>query len=142
MVLALAFSARADEALGLQRVGIPAAKHLRMTDANGNVIGGSPDGCPRIAFCGCAVALKVFGHPERNLWQARAWFRFPRTYAHAGAVAVTSRHVFLLLSHIEGTRWLAYDPNSGGHKTRIHERDIRGTTLVDPMASRVAEARP
>src|ERR1044071_1393760 len=144
LLTALSTPALADETYGIDRSAYAVVQkqvhHVRRSyDASGNVIGGAPEGCPRTAFCGCALALRVFGTHVRTLWPARAWFKYPRTYAHSGAVAVTSRHVSQLISHVEGTRWLAYDPNSGGHKTRIHERDIRGTTLVDPSGVRKAE---
>lgn len=139
-LIACVTQANADDSLGIDRgqaIQSTKIRHSRI-DANGNVIGGAPSGCPSTRFCGCALALKVFGRHDRTLWPARAWFRFPRTVAQDGAVAVTGRHVFLLLSHVEGTRWTVFDPNSGGHLTRIHERDIRGTTIVDPRGSRVA----
>lgn len=95
-----------------------------------------PAGCPARAFCGCGAALRVFGSPVRSLWLAANWFRFPRALPAAGMVAVRRHHVFVLESHIEGATWLAYDANSGGHRTRIHARSIRGYAIVDPHAGR------
>jgi hypothetical protein len=28
--------------------------------------------------------------------------------------------------------WQVYDPNSGGHQTRIHARSLAGYTIVNP----------
>jgi hypothetical protein len=47
-------------------------------------------------------------------------------------VAVRQHHVFVLLEHRGGSRWLSYDANSGGHRTRIHERSIAGHAIVNP----------
>src|SRR6202167_1963757 len=70
-----------------------------------------PSGCPQTAFCGCGVSVRVFGHPVRDLWLASNWYRFPRTYAHARAVAVSRHHVFYIeQAYGDGTA-LAYDPN-------------------------------
>src|SRR5690242_15335206 len=91
IILAAISTAKADDAPAGVYASINSTpiKHQRVArDSNGNVIGGSPDGCPRTAFCGCALALKVFGRHVRDLWPARAWFKYPRTLAHSGAVAV------------------------------------------------------
>ena len=104
----------------------------------GRVVGGRPPGCPR-AYCGCGVSLKVFGKiiPELNL--AYNWVRkFPRTSPAAGMVAARSGHVFYIESVIDAQTVVAYDPNSGGHRTRIHTVSLRGFTVVNPHASRMA----
>jgi hypothetical protein len=104
----------------------------------GSVVGGRPAGCPR-RYCGCGVSLKVFGRiiPELNL--AANWLRkFPRTHAAAGMVAARRGHVFYIKAYNGDGTALAYDPNSGGGKTRIHVRSLRGYTVVDPNGSRVA----
>ncbi len=93
-----------------------------------------PEGCPRTAFCGCGVALKVFGKPIRELWPAASWFRFKAAEAAAGMVAVRRHHVFFIVEVISHGRVLAYDPNSGGHKTRIHLRSLAGYKVVDPRS--------
>lgn len=100
-----------------------------------------PAGCPKRAFCGCGAAVKVFGHPRRDLWLARAWYRFPRTSPASGTVAVRRHHVFVLLSHVSGTTWLVWDANSGGRKTRVHHRSIAGWAIVNPHGSRLASAQ-
>jgi hypothetical protein len=99
------------------------------------IVGGRPAGCPR-AYCGCGVSLKVFGKiiPELNL--ALNWKRkFPRTSPAPGMVAARSGHVFYIKEVIDNSTVIAYDPNSGGGKTRIHERSLRGYTVVNPHGS-------
>jgi len=91
-----------------------------------------PSGCPGRAFCGCGAAVRVFGSPRRDLWAARAWYRFPRTSPAAGMVGVRAHHVFVLETHVGGDVWQVYDANSGGRATRIHNRSIAGYTIVDP----------
>jgi hypothetical protein len=49
-------------------------------------------------------------------------------------------HVMVLLEHVGGDRWLTYDGNSGGGRTRIHVRSIRGFVTVNPHATTVAQA--
>jgi len=108
------------------------------TASGGGVIGGRPAGCPR-KFCGCEASLYVFGviKPELNL--ASNWPRyFPRTVPSPGKVAARPGHVFVLIRHVEGDRWLVHDGNSGGGYTRQHVRSITGFAVVDPLGSRVA----
>ncbi len=102
------------------------------------VIGGRPAGCPR-RYCGCGVSLKVFGKiiPELNL--ALNWKRkFPRTSPAAGMVAARSGHVMYIIAYNGNGTALVYDPNSGGSKTRVHERSLKGYTVVDPHGNKVA----
>lgn len=91
-----------------------------------------PPGCPRVAFCACGAAVKVFGRPVRSLWLARNWFKFPRAAPGPMRVAVRRHHVFVLLEQIRGHVWLSYDANSGRHLTRIHARSIHGFAIVNP----------
>lgn len=91
-----------------------------------------PAGCPSRAFCGCGTALYVFKKNIRELWLASNWFRFPRTEAAPGMVAVRNHHVFAIVKVIRPGLALAYDPNSGGHRTRIHPRRLAGFVVVDP----------
>ena len=91
-----------------------------------------PSGCPATQFCGCGVSVKVFGHPVRDLYLASAWRRFPRATARPGMVAIWgSRHVAYIIS-VDGDEAMLYDPNSGGHATRIHRRSLAGATIVNP----------
>lgn len=91
-----------------------------------------PKGCPARLFCGCGVAVKVFGEVRRDLWRAAAWFRFPRSSPGPGTVAVNRRHVFYIESVNSDGTVIAYDPNSGGGLTRRHVRSLAGYTVVDP----------
>jgi hypothetical protein len=98
------------------------------------IVGGRPAGCPS-SFCGCGAALRVFGRhvPELNL--ASNWLRFPRTAPAPGMVAARRGHVFVLEQHLGGDMWMAYDANSGGHRTRMHARSLRGYAIVNPRGS-------
>lgn len=107
-------------------------------DANGNVVGRRPPGCPR-EFCGCEASLYVFGEIRPYLNLASNWIRrFPRTAPAPGMVAARNHHVMVLISHASGSDWLVHDGNSGGSKTRDHVRSIKGYTIVDPHGSRMA----
>lgn len=96
-----------------------------------------PAGCPSRAFCGCGVATYIFGSPVRALWLAAAWLRFPRAEAAPGMVAVArgGHHVFAIVAVRAGGVVVAYDPNSGGHRTRVHLRSLAGYRVVNPRAS-------
>ena len=100
-----------------------------------------PPGCPRTAFCGCGTALHIFGRPIRDLWLAANWFRFPPARPAPGMVAVRAHHVFAILRVIRPGVVLAYDPNSGGHQTRIHPRSLAGYSVRNPNSSQ-AKAAP
>lgn len=91
-----------------------------------------PSGCPGSAFCGCGASVRVFGRPIRELFLASNWFKFPRTYPAPGMVAVRSHHVFVLEAQISENTWQVYDANSGGHRTRIHARNLAGYAVVNP----------
>jgi hypothetical protein len=98
------------------------------------VVVAHPAGCPRRAFCGCGAAVRVFGSPRRDLWLSSNWLRFPRSPPAPGTVAVRRGHVFVLEQHAGGDTWIVYDANSGGRRTRIHARSIRGYAIVNPRA--------
>ncbi|HWM47931.1 MAG TPA: hypothetical protein VNR11_13585 [Xanthobacteraceae bacterium] len=124
-----------------QRVAPTGASQARMTPAVGrashvaSVVGGRPAGCPR-RFCGCGASLKLFGRiiPELNL--ASNWLRkFPRTAPAPNMAAARPGHVMVLLEHMGGDQWKVYDANSGGGRTRIHVRSIRGFAVVNPHTS-------
>lgn len=91
-----------------------------------------PAGCPHTAFCGCGVAVYLFGHPIQALAAAAHWFKFPQTAPAPRMAAVRQHHVMALERHIRGDVWLVYDPNSGHHATRFHERSIAGYRIVNP----------
>jgi hypothetical protein len=53
--------------------------------------GGRPSGCPPL-WCGCGLALKLFGKHVRELWPARAWLKCPHVSGPVrGSIAVLSR---------------------------------------------------
>jgi hypothetical protein len=107
---------------------------LGITTANAEVIGGRPAGCPT-RFCGCSASLEVFGRIIPSLNLAANWFKFPRSHPSHNMVAVRRHHVFVLKQHIRDNVWLVHDGNSGGRKTRLHERSIAGYTIVNPNAT-------
>lgn len=93
-----------------------------------------PAGCPHVAFCGCGVSVRRFGHPVPSLFLARSWLRFPRAAAAPGTVAVFrgGEHVaYVERAYGDGTA-LLYDPNSGGHATRLHRLSLSGAVIVRP----------
>jgi hypothetical protein len=94
-----------------------------------------PDGCPRRLFCGCGVSVKVFGRPIRNLFLAANWLKFPRVSPAAGMVAARRGHVMYIISYDGGGSATVYDPNTKGHKTRIHTRSLARFTIVNPYPS-------
>lgn len=113
--------------------------------ASAQVVGGRPPECyirikgHLIPFCGCALSVKLFGKVIPDLMLADNWRRrFPATRPEPGMVAARSGHVFQLVRHVSGDRWVVWDANSGGGLTRIHERRIAGYSIVNPNASRVA----
>lgn len=118
-------------------------RHARVSSAvyrGSAVILPHPPGCPSRAFCGCGAALEVFGKHVRSLWLARNWFQFPRTTPAPGMVAVRRHHVFVIREVRAPGLVLAYDANSGGRKTRLHLRPLRGYVVVNPRGSRYASA--
>ena len=98
---------------------------------DGRVIG-HPAGCPHTAFCGCGVSVKVFGHPVRNLYLAANWLKYPRATPGPGMVAARHGHVMYIESLDANGNAVVYDPNSGGHQTRIHTRSLAGYAIVNP----------
>ncbi|MDA9402727.1 hypothetical protein [Bradyrhizobium sp. CCBAU 45389] len=119
--------------LGAPREGTGRVAIMRVATVEGTaqVVGGRPTGCPR-SFCGCAAAIRVFGHIVPGLNLAANWLRFPRTSPAPGMVAARHGHVFVLEQHVGGDVWMAYDGNSGGRATRIHARSLRGYVVVNP----------
>ena len=97
-----------------------------------------PSGCPGRAFCGCGVSVRVFGHPVRSLYLAANWFKYPRTSPAVGMVAVRNHHVMYIMAVDANGNATVYDPNSGGHRTRIHTRSLAGYRIVNPHGSHMA----
>ena len=97
-----------------------------------------PSGCPSRLFCGCGVALAVYGKHVRELWLASNWLKFPRAAPAPGMVAARRGHVFQIREVRGPGIVLAYDPNSGQRKTRIHLRRLAGYTVVDPRGRKAS----
>jgi hypothetical protein len=97
-----------------------------------------PSGCPRVAFCGCGAAVRLFGAPIRSLWLAANWLRFPRAQPGPDMAAVRPHHVMVIPAYHGNGTATVYDANSGGHRTRIHERSLAGYRVVNPRAGRIA----
>lgn len=121
----------------LKSIAAGAAFFMLASTAQAEIVS-HPAGCPSRAFCGCGVSVKVFGHPIRELFLASNWFHFPRAMLSAGMVAVRNHHVLYIEQVVSGSTVLAYDPNSGGHQTRVHERNVSGFRIVNPHGSRFA----
>ena len=110
--------------------------HRRIYDANGTQVVSHPSGCPWRLFCGCGVSVKVFGKPIRELFLAANWRKFPAASPAHGMVAWRWGHVFYI-EEVNGDGTVqAYDPNSGGHLTRIHTVSLRGYHVVNPHGGR------
>lgn len=121
------------------------SRHIRHHHYQGSFDGGSvvanPSGCPSRAFCGCGASIEVFGRNIRELWLARAWFRFPPASPAPGMVAVRNHHVFVIREVRGNGIVLAYDANSGGHRTRIHERSLAGYSVRNPHGEHYAASK-
>lgn len=107
-------------------------RQIERTAKAGAVIGGRPPGCPH-AYCGCGASIEAFGRIVPGLNLAANWLRrFPRAAPAPEMAAARPGHVFILKQHIAGNVWMVHDSNSGGHRTRMHERSIAGFTIVNP----------
>ena len=119
-----------------------AQKHHHHREHHNRVDAGSilphPQGCPRTAFCGCGVAVRVFGVPIRPLWSVDNWRKFPAAAPASGMVAVWPHHVAYIEQIVGDGLAMMFDPNSGGHETRQHVRSLRGAKIVDPHHSNIA----
>jgi hypothetical protein len=103
----------------------------------GRIVGGRPAGCPH-AFCGCGVSLHIFGRIIPTLNLAENWRRFRSAMPGPGMVAWRYGHVFAIESVNGDGTVVAYDPNSGGGRTRIHTVSLHGYRVVDPHSVSVA----
>jgi hypothetical protein len=110
----------------------------RTTSYDKGTVVSHPSGCPWHSFCGCGVSVEIFGHPIRGLFLAANWFRFPRANPAPGMVAVRHGHVMAIRAVDANGNATVYDPNSGHHLTRIHQRSLAGYTIVDPNGNRAA----
>lgn len=112
-------------------------RHHAIVDANGGdarFLGSRPADCPS-RWCGCGLR-KFLGIADKSLNLAWNWAKkFPRTYAHDGAVAAKHGHVMQLVHHVRGTIWMVRSYNDYRRLGWIRPRDIRGFVLVDVGAS-------
>lgn len=116
----------------MRRWLLVAALLLVIPSAQAQVVGGRPAGCP-YRYCACALSIKIFNRIVPGLNLAWEWGRrFPRTSPAPGMVAARPGHAMQLLSQASGDVWEVYDPNSGGGRTRVHQRSIRGYVIVNP----------
>lgn len=93
-----------------------------------------PAGCPWRAFCGCGASVEVFGHPVPDLFLSSNWGRFRQAAPAPGMVAWRHGHVFVIREVYGDGTVLAYDANSGGHRTQLHRRSLAGYRVVNPHA--------
>lgn len=93
-----------------------------------------PSGCPRRLFCGCGTALEVFGRHRRDLWAARAWFRYPQASPGPGMVAVRRHHVFVIKQYLGNGMVLAIDHNGGRNRSWLRVRSLAGFSVRNPHA--------
>lgn len=91
-----------------------------------------PAGCPRIAFCGCGVSVKLWGQAKREYFRAAAYFRFPKAHAARGMVAVRNHHVMYIEDVDANGNATVYDPNGGGHRTWRRVRSLAGYSIRNP----------
>lgn len=128
--------------LGCSDRGVSASRSVDRRAVSSSIearIVAHPEPCPRRLFCGCGVSVKVFGKPVHDLFLAANWLRkFPRTSPSAGMVAARRGHVFYIIDYLGDGQALAWDPNSGGHKTRIHVRSLAGYRVVNPHGTLAA----
>ena len=91
-----------------------------------------PSGCPHRLFCACGVSMKIWGKAKHMA--ARDFFKYPRAAPAPGMVAVRTHHVMYIMGVDANGNATVYDPNSGGHQTRIHTRSLRGYGVRNPHA--------
>lgn len=114
--------------------------HITRGYDRGTIVGGRPAGCP-YQFCGCGASLYVFGRIIPSLNLAYNWIlKFHRASPAPGMVAARRGHAMVLKRHVNGLIWVVHDSNSGGHKTRVHERSIAGFVIVNPHSPKTSIA--
>lgn len=114
--------------------GVSRRSHAAQVTDEGSIIGGRPGGCPN-RYCGCGLR-KYLGLADKRLNLASNWARFFPHVAGpaAGVAAVRSGHVMYIEASAGNGQWLVRDYNSGGGLSRLHIRDVRGYTFVNPHA--------
>jgi hypothetical protein len=118
------------------------ARHHQRLSTQGQVVS-HPEGCPRTAFCGCGVSKHIWGVAKREFYTARSYYSLPRATCAPGMVAILHAHHVAAIESCDGNGIATlYDPNSGGHQTRIHQRDISRATIVNPHGVQIASRHP
>ncbi len=119
--------------LALFATSAEARHHQRLSYATEGQLVSHPEGCPRTQFCGCGVSKRVWGVAKREFYTARSYYSLPRATCAPGMVAILHAHHVAAIESCDGNGIATlYDPNSGGHQTRIHQRDISHATIVNP----------
>jgi len=106
------------------------AHHWNWPRATGQHYANLSGECRRAAAlggpCGCFASEYFFGRSIRSLWPHFAWLKFPRTSPHAGAAAISHRHVVpVLAAHGDGT--ITVHDSWGDHRVRA-----AGLVFVEP----------
>lgn len=99
-----------------------------------------PAGCPPRRFCGCGTAQRLLGKTVTagGLAIAANWGGFPSAPCAPGMAAWRQGHVYAIEQCLPGNRVVAYDPNSGGGRTRMHVRSLAGYRIVNPHGAYTA----
>lgn len=90
-----------------------------------------PSQCPVHRWCGCALAMKLFGEPRKDLWAAREWLKLghPIRNPIPGAIAVYARgkggHVGIVTAVTGPHKIVLWSGNDGG-EIRERERSTGG----------------
>ena len=105
------------------------------------VLGGRSGTClkfpkTRGLWCGCGSADEVGLPNEDGHWNlASNWFELPRAAPGHNMACVRNGHVSVLKREAGAPNlWMAYDPNSGGGRARLHVINIdrNCAAIVDP----------
>ena len=94
-------------------------------DANGNIVGHRPAGCPS-AWCGCWLARQL-GLSDKRLWRAIEWAHVGHRVSGPapGVIAVFPHHVGIVVGVPRGGHMILKSGNDG-HAVRIRERSTAG----------------
>lgn len=92
-----------------------------------------PAGCPRTLWCGCHMAVRIFGAPRRDLWYAKNWIGVgaPAGGPGIGVIVVSTRgrrggHVAQIVGGSPGN-WIVHSGNFNG---RVYEGPYRLKNVI------------
>lgn len=126
---------------GVQPV-VKTTNQTRIAQDDSERIVGHPAGCPWRQFCGCGSCAEVGISPaeckRKGLFLAANWLKFPRASPGPGMAAARYGHVMIIRSIDANGNATVYNPNSGGHLTRIMIVSLRGYHIVNPNGNIVA----